>query len=103
MYNVGNYVPDAKSGSRIGFASYLSEAAQYVDQQMFEDWFNITRQGFDVEVIAGGINHQNTSGPGGYKESDLDAQCIIGMAHPLPMIQYITGGSPYVKHDCSHK
>ena len=93
MYSVGSYAPDAKSGSYIGFGSFLNESAQYADNFQFEDLFGIPRQSFEVELIAGGVNNQNTS-TANFGEADLDIECIIGIAHPLPVVEYITGGSP---------
>jgi tripeptidyl-peptidase-1 len=97
MYNVGDYVPDVSSGSRIGFASFLNQSAIYSDVALFEQQNNIPSQGFAKVLIAGGVDDQDPAN-NNFGEANLDAECIIGMAHPLPVTEYITGGSPYVSH-----
>ncbi|KAI1258857.1 peptidase S8/S53 domain-containing protein [Xylariaceae sp. FL1019] len=93
MYNVGNYTPKASSGSKVGFGSFLNQSALYSDVSDFEDFFGIPQQNFTVVLIANGTNDQNPE-TAGIGEADLDAENIIGIAHPLPMIEFITGGSP---------
>jgi tripeptidyl-peptidase I len=94
LYNVGDYKPDPKSGSKIGFGSFLNQSALYSDVAIFEQTFNIPSQNFSVELIAGGVNDQNPPSVSSVGEADLDVENIIGIAHPLPVIEYITGGSP---------
>ena len=89
LYNVGNYTVDVKAGSRVGFGSFLNESAQYSDLYDYEDHFKIPRQSFSVELINGGINSQDGDPEG---EANLDVQNIIGVSHPLPVVEYITGG-----------
>lgn len=93
LYNVGNYTPNALSGSEIGFGSFLGESAQYNDVYSFEKLYGITPQNFSVILIANATNGQNTSTTS-YGEADLDIENIIGIAHPLPVTEFITGGSP---------
>ncbi|TIA76390.1 subtilisin-like protein [Aureobasidium pullulans] len=92
VYNV-TYVPDASSGSRIGFGSFLNESAIEADLFLYEQKYGIPKQSFNVTLINGGVNHQEpeytTIG-----EANLDAQNIFGLAHPLPVTEFITGGSP---------
>ena len=91
LYNI-NYTPDPKSGSKIAFGSFLNQSARTSDLQQFETTYTIPQQSFSVELINGGINDQSISSNHG--EADLDVEYIIGVAHPLPVISYITGGSP---------
>lgn len=93
LYNVGNYTPSATSGSKVGFGSFLGQSALYDDVLAFEEAFGIPSQNFSVVLIANATNDQNpdTASVG---EADLDAESIIGIAHPLPVVEYITGGSP---------
>ncbi|KAH0254110.1 subtilisin-like protein, partial [Aureobasidium melanogenum] len=87
------YVPDASSGSRIGFGSFLNESAIEADLFLYEQKYGIPQQSFNVTLINGGVNHQEpeytTIG-----EANLDTQNIFGLAHPLPVTEFITGGSP---------
>lgn len=94
MYNVGDYTPDPSSGSWVGFASFLNQSASYSDLQQFEQLFNIPSQSFTVELINGGVNNQNST-IGNLAEADLDVENIVGISHPLPVLEYITGGVAY--------
>lgn len=93
LYNVGNYTPSARSGSKIGFGSFLNQSALYSDVSIFEQTFGIPPQNFSVQLIAGGVDDQNPE-TAGIGEADLDAENIIGIAHPLPVVEFITGGAP---------
>lgn len=92
LYSTGGYTPDAKSGSKIGFGSFLNETAIYSDLFLYEQTFGIPTQTFAVELINNGTNDQNSTVDG---EANLDIQNIIGLSHPLPVVEFITGGSPY--------
>ncbi|KAL6720488.1 hypothetical protein ACLMJK_002412 [Lecanora helva] len=91
LYNI-NYIPDPKSGSRIGFGSFLNQSARFQDLSLFEKAFSIPQQGFSVQLINGGVNDQSISRNHG--EANLDVEYLIGTSHPLPVISYVTGGSP---------
>lgn len=93
MYNIGDYTPDANSGSEIGFSSFLGQAAIYSDVFKFEELFGIPKQNYTTILINNGTDDQNTAHKN-YGEANLDAENIVGIAHPLPFKQYITGGSP---------
>ncbi|RAL08807.1 S53 family peptidase [Aspergillus homomorphus CBS 101889] len=89
QYNI-DYTPKASSGSRIGFGSFLGESALYSDLDLFTERFGIPQQNFTVELINGGVNNQTYDGG----EADLDVQNIVGLVHPLPVVEFITAGSP---------
>lgn len=93
IYNIGNYTPKVSSGSRIGFSSFLRSSAHYAELSQFEAYFGIPPQNLSKVLINGGINNQDNSLGAGY-EANLDAQTIIGVSHPLPVTEFITGGSP---------
>ena len=93
IYNVGNYTP-AVGNSRVGFASFLNESAIFADAAQFEQMNGIAPQSWKKVIIAGGVDDQNIT-TGSYGEANLDAQNIIGISHPLPMTEFITGGLPY--------
>ncbi|KAJ3344191.1 hypothetical protein HDU83_005298 [Entophlyctis luteolus] len=93
IYNVGNYSADAKSGSWIGFASFLNESAIYDDLSTFENYYGIPPQNFTVVSVDSGVNDQDIA-TANYIEANLDVENIIGQAHPLPVREYITAGSP---------
>ncbi|OIW25434.1 subtilisin-like protein, partial [Coniochaeta ligniaria NRRL 30616] len=93
LYHIGEYQPDPKYGSRIGFGSFLNESALYADLTEYERFFGIPSQNFTKVLIANGTDDQDPA-HGGYGEADLDVQNIVGVAHPLPVTEFITGGSP---------
>lgn len=95
LYNVGNYTPLASSGAFIGYGSFLNESSIFADLFQFESTYGIPTQNFSTESIEGGTLSQNISDPNiGSGEANLDVQNIVGVSHPLPVIEYSTGGSP---------
>jgi tripeptidyl-peptidase-1 len=93
LYNVGSYTPDPKSGSRVGFGSFLNQSALYADLFDYEKFYGIPAQNFSVILLNGGTNDQDPA-TAQIGEADLDVQNIIGVSHPLPVTEFITGGSP---------
>ncbi len=93
LYNIGDYKPDPNSGSRLGFGSFLNQSAIYSDLSGYETLFGIPAQNFSVVLINGATNDQDVS-TAQYGEANLDVQNQIGVAHPLPITEFITGGSP---------
>ncbi|KAI0402615.1 peptidase S8/S53 domain-containing protein [Xylaria palmicola] len=91
-YNIGDYVPSATSGSRIGFGSFLNESARLADLHTYQQRFGIPEQNFTSTVINGGVDNQEREGS--HAEANLDAQFQNAMSYPLPQVQFITGGSP---------
>ncbi|KAK8914948.1 Tripeptidyl-peptidase [Metarhizium anisopliae BRIP 53293] len=102
MYKVANYTPHEGSGSTIGFSSFLNQSALYNDLFEFERHFAIPGQNISVELVAGGIDNQNES-TAQFAEADLDAQTIVGIAHPLPITQFIISGKPPFIPNIDHK
>ena len=96
IYNI-QYTPDPDSGSKIGFGSFLNQSARTVDLSLFQTAQGIPQQGFAVELINGGVNDQAIDNNHG--EADLDVEYISGISSPLPIIGYITGGSPLVSRE----
>jgi tripeptidyl-peptidase I len=93
LYSVGGYTPDPKSGSVVGFGSFLNQSALYQDLFDYEKFYNIPKQNFSVILINNATNDQDPA-TAQIGEADLDVQNIIGVSHPLPVVEFITGGSP---------
>ena len=93
-YNVNGYTPLASSGSRIGFGSFLNESASFSDLALFEQHFNIPSQNFSVVLINNGTDLPQPPPLADDGEANLDAQNIVSIAHPLPITEFITAGSP---------
>jgi tripeptidyl-peptidase-1 len=90
MYNVGDYKPDAKSGSKIAFGSFLNETSSVEDLKLYTKKFGIPDQSVTKTTIEGGVDDQKRESG----EANLDAQNMVGIGHPLPVYEYVTGGSP---------
>jgi tripeptidyl-peptidase-1 len=93
-YSVDGYTPSAKSGSKIGFGSFLNESASFSDLALFEKHFNYPSQNFSVVLINGGTDLPQPPSNDNDGEANLDAQNILTIAHPLPITEFITAGSP---------
>ncbi|KAB8237172.1 polynucleotide 3'-phosphatase [Aspergillus alliaceus] len=92
LYNIGDYKPDPRKGSKIAFASYLEEYARYSDLAKFEKNIAPWASGlnFSVTLYNGGLNDQNAASDSG--EANLDLQYIVGISAPLPVTEFSTGG-----------
>jgi tripeptidyl-peptidase-1 len=92
LYNIGSYTPDVSSGSRLGFGSFLNESSNHADLKLYTDKFKIPFQ----DVIKVNVNDApDNQGPGASNgEANLDVQNMVGVAHPLPVTEFLTGGSP---------
>ncbi|KAI1180076.1 peptidase S8/S53 domain-containing protein [Nemania sp. FL0916] len=91
-YNIGDYVPDVSSGSRIGFGTFLNGSARLEDLHTYQNTYGIPEQDFTSILINDGVDNQEREG--NHAEANLDAQFQSAMSYPLPMVQFITGGSP---------
>jgi len=93
FYNIGNYTPNALSGSKVAFGSFLNQSASYQDLRLYEDANNITPQLFTKIFVNDAADDQSEfSTDNG--EANLDVQNIVGVSHPLPVYEILTGGSP---------
>lgn len=92
MYGFGDYEPDPESGSRVAFASFLNQSAVPEDLNSYTEMFGLPKTSWETVVINGGIDHQNWRS--GVEEGNLDSQLMALTAKTLPMIHYVTGGSP---------
>ncbi|CAK7211428.1 hypothetical protein SCUCBS95973_001112 [Sporothrix curviconia] len=93
LYNVGDYEADADSGSTIGFGSFLNQSALYSDLAKYLQINGLPSQNFSVELINNATNDQNMT-TASIDEANLDVQNIIGVAHPLPVTEFIAAGQP---------
>ena len=71
LYNTVGYTPDPKSGSRIGFGTFLNGSAIYDDLEQFEEYFDIPCQNFSAVLIAGASNNQDIA-TASFTEANLD-------------------------------
>lgn len=71
LYNTVGYTPDANSGSRVGFGSFLNQSAIYSDLFQYEEYFGIPNQNFSTILIAGATNDQDIA-TAQFGEANLD-------------------------------
>lgn len=93
-YGIDGYTPSARSGSRIGFGSFLNESASFSDFALFEKHFGFPSQNFSVVLINGGTDLPQPPSDADDGEANLDVQNILTIAHPLPITEFITAGTP---------
>jgi tripeptidyl-peptidase-1 len=83
--------------------NFLGEASNRSDVSIFLQQFRpeaaAAANNFSVQVIANGDNQQTPNNATQLKtgkdtEGNLDAETIIGLTWPTPLIEYNTGGSP---------
>ncbi|KAK3691244.1 hypothetical protein LTR37_018776 [Vermiconidia calcicola] len=108
LYGTIDYEPQVPGKNKIGFNNYLNETSKRSDVAKFLRNFRPEAvqgaQDFEIVVIA---NANNDQGPytsaqieaGKNIEANLDAQNILSVAWPTPMIAYNTGGSPPFRPD----
>jgi tripeptidyl-peptidase I len=90
LYNIRNYTASANSGAKIGFGSFLNQSAQFEDLRLYLEYFKLPSHNFTkIEVNKGGIPKTPSTG-----EANLDAQNIVGVSYPLPLVEFLTAGLP---------
>lgn len=91
LYNV-HYKGDPKSGSRVGYASYLEEYARYSDLEKFEAVYApyATGENFTVIKLNGGLDDQHSLNDSG--EANLDNQYALSLGFPNPVTEFSVGG-----------
>ncbi|KAK8067828.1 hypothetical protein PG996_006940 [Apiospora saccharicola] len=90
LYNI-NYTAPA-TGNLLAIASYLEEYARYSDLQIFESKYAPAAEGqnFTVDLVNGGLDDQDSTDSS--VEANLDLQYVVGVAQPIPVREYSTGG-----------
>ncbi|KAF7430691.1 hypothetical protein PC9H_006402 [Pleurotus ostreatus] len=92
FYNITGFSPVNPASQRIGIAGYLEEFGNRADLQTFLNQLLPASRGFTytTTLINGGEDDQNDPGV----EANLDIQYVVGMAAPIPVTYYSTGGRP---------
>ncbi|CAG8976517.1 hypothetical protein HYALB_00006014 [Hymenoscyphus albidus] len=91
LYNV-HYKADAKCKNTVGFGSFLEEYARYSDYELFQQKYlpKAIGENFTVVSFNGGLDDQTSADDSG--EANLDAQYILGVGYPVPVVEYSTAG-----------
>ena len=111
LYGTYDYTPKAAGANRVGLCDYDQESNNRSDVHLFLEEYRpdaaAAAYEFDVVVIAGGNNQQTQENyteleDGKDLEGNLDAETIIGITYPTPLIAFTTGGEPpYYPDDTS--
>lgn len=103
LYGTIDYTPQVPGKNKVGLTDYLGEANNRSDTYLFLKQFRPeaaqAAYQFKVEVIAGGDDQQTPNNAtqlddGKDLEGNLDAETILAIDYPTPLIAYTTGGSP---------
>lgn len=106
LYGTLDYEVHAPRGTNsIGIVNFIGEVANRSDIQLYLDRYRKdaatagAATSFPVNLVAGGEDQQTSNTPEqmanrkGY-EGALDAQTILGISWPVPMVTYNVGGKP---------
>lgn len=106
LYGTVDYTPQVPGKNQIALNNFLNETNNYSDFNIFLQDYRKDAVGFKFPnvIINNGSNQQtpNTAeenNNGHDLEGNLDAQTIVGITYPTPLIAYNTGGSPPFKPD----
>ncbi|PGH31387.1 tripeptidyl-peptidase I [[Emmonsia] crescens] len=101
LYGTLYYKADSHRGTRMALVNYLGEFNNRSDISQFLKRYRPDAlsgaESFEDIGINGGINRQSPVTPEQYahgagREGNLDAQVMIGIAHPIPLTTYTVGG-----------
>ena len=102
LYGTINYTPQVPGKNRIALNNYLSEISNRSDVAIFLQRYRpdavAGAQTFSVEIVSS-KNNKTITFPNANQEGDLDAETIIAIGYPTPLVTYNTGGEPPFKAD----
>ena len=103
LYGTIDYVPQVPGKNKVGLNDFLGESNNRSDVHLFLEQYRpeaaAAAYEFKVEIIANGNNEQTQENAtelaaGKDLEGNLDAETILGIDWPTPLIAFTTGGSP---------
>ncbi|KAE9991424.1 hypothetical protein EG327_011727 [Venturia inaequalis] len=102
LYGTIDYVPKVPEKQKLGITNYLNETNNRADIKLYLETQRpeavSAAQTFELISIANGTLSQNytaaQAAAGDGIEGILDAEWVIGVAYPIPMVSWSTGGSP---------
>lgn len=100
LYGTKDYVPKVPEKSKVGYCNYLEETTISTDLATFVAKYRQDAQNasIDIRVVNNGQNQQVLDSAKKSASSDvegnLDGETITGIAYPIPVIAYNTGGRP---------
>lgn len=103
LYGTLNYTAQSTHKNKMGLCNFSGEFNNRSDARQYLSTYRpdavSAADKFGIIEIEGGINQQSPATAqqikdGLGKEGGLDAQVLLGVGHPTPMITYTTGGTP---------
>lgn len=103
LYGTYDYTPKVPGVNKIGLTDYLGETNNRSDVYLFLEKFRPEAVSeaytFTFDIIADGSAQQTPDNAtqlaaGTDLEGNLDAETIIGIDYPTPLVAFTTGGSP---------
>ncbi|KAL1970125.1 hypothetical protein VTN77DRAFT_6530 [Rasamsonia byssochlamydoides] len=96
LYGTVDYVPQAAGRNKVALNNFLNETNNRFDVNSFLQRYRPEAAGFNftIEIVNNGPNPQSRNESNPPVEGDLDAETIIAITYPTPLIAYNTGGSP---------
>ncbi|EKG14081.1 Peptidase S8/S53 subtilisin/kexin/sedolisin [Macrophomina phaseolina MS6] len=100
-YGIFDYAPRVPAKNSIGLVNFLNQTSKRTDVKAFLQQFRkeavSAADQFTIEIVNGGDDTQtpNTEEQNNQtknSEGDLDAELILSLGHPTPLIAYNTGG-----------
>lgn len=95
LYETIDYVPSSNGKNRLAFTNYLEESPNRTDARLYLEEFRPkdvkAADEFKFVSIANGTTNQNFSADHDV-EANLDVQTLLGLAYPIPLTAYSTGG-----------
>ncbi|EXJ89839.1 hypothetical protein A1O3_02906 [Capronia epimyces CBS 606.96] len=98
LYGTVNYEVKAAGKNKMAHINYLDEASNRSDISIFLSKYRPEAEAYAYEFeaisIAGGLldNGTNVAAEGLDQEANLDAEYMIGIGYPTPLVAYHTGG-----------
>ena len=111
LYGTIDYTPKVPGKNQIALNNYLGETSNRSDVSIFLQKYRPEAADvaytFGIEQINGGDNQQTPDNltqlsVGKDVEGNLDAETILGIAYPTPLIAYNTGGMPPFQPDAGN-
>ena len=108
LYGTADYTPQVPNLNSVAINNYLNETCNRSDVSIFLQNFRpdavSAAELFKVEIIAGGDDQQDPNDVfqnlnAKDLEANLDAETLIGISYPTPLITYNTGGMPPFEAD----
>ncbi|OAA48062.1 tripeptidyl peptidase [Beauveria brongniartii RCEF 3172] len=103
LYGTLNYTAQATDKNKMALCNFAGEFNNRTDARQFLQTYRpdaaAAADTFGITEIAGGVNRQSPStqeqlDDGDGKEGGLDAQLLLGLGHPTPLMTYTVGGGP---------